>query len=73
MEVTYRNLERIDAYLDDRPLQESVDVKRSPHVAQLVISIGEKKLGSAIQLRLEGFRSNPDGLPELVAATRLDL
>jgi C-terminal processing protease CtpA/Prc len=73
VQVSYVNLDRIDAYLDDRPLQESLDVKRSPHVAQLVISIGKEKLGSASQLRLEGFRSSREGLSALVAATRVDL
>jgi C-terminal processing protease CtpA/Prc len=73
VQVSYQNLDRIDAYLDDRPLQESLDVKRSQRDAQLMIFIGKEKLASASQLRLEGFRSNPKGLPELVAATRVDL
>jgi hypothetical protein len=70
--VTYRNLDRIDAYLDDRPLGRSITVKRSKRIAHRSVSIAGKASGTG-QLRLEGFRRVPQRPDELVAATRLVL
>lgn len=73
VKVTYKNLERIDSYLDDRPLQESLRVKRSPRIAAQTIMLRGKDLGGAKYLRLEGFRAGKSGRQKLVAATRLAL
>ena len=70
--VAYQNLDRIDAYLDDRPLGRSLAVKRSKRIGHRLLSIPGN--ASAIgQLRLEGFRHSPQQPDELVAATRLVL
>jgi hypothetical protein len=73
VQIGYENLDRIDAYLDDRPLRASLNVKRSSRLKQRLLPLTAKTTGSARQLWLEGFRSNPQGRPELVAATRLSL
>jgi Peptidase family S41 len=70
--VAYRNLDRIDAYLDDRPLGRSVTVKRSKSVAHRMLSI-PGNVSAAGQLRLEGFRHVSQRPDALVAATRLPL
>jgi hypothetical protein len=69
----YENLDRIDVYLDDRPLQASVNVKRSSCLKYRSLPLTRKMVGSARELRLQGFRSNRRGHPELVAASRLVL
>jgi Peptidase family S41 len=68
--ITYQNLDRIDAYLDDRPLGKSLIVKRSKRVAHRLLSI-PKNTSTTGQLRLEGFRHVSQLPDELVAATRL--
>jgi hypothetical protein len=73
VELTYQNLDWIDAYLDDRPLQGTVEVKRSSRPAKLALSLPEIKPGVARQLRFEGFRRQRSGPPALVVATRLAL
>jgi Peptidase family S41 len=70
--VTYQNLDGIDAYLDDRPLGRSLSVKRSKRSAHRLLSI-PRNASATGQLRLEGFRYNPQGQPALVAASRLVL
>ena len=70
--VAYQNLDRIDAYLDDRPLGRSLTVKRSKRIGHRLLSI-PRNASAAGQLRLEGFRFNPRGQPALVAASRLVL
>jgi C-terminal processing protease CtpA/Prc len=71
--IGYKNLDRIDVYLDDRPLQASLPVKRSSRLKYRSLPLRRKMVGSARELRLQGFRFNPQGQPELVAATRLVL
>jgi hypothetical protein len=71
--IGYENLDRIDVYLDDRPLQASLHVKRSSRLNYRSLPLRRKMIGSARELRLQGFRFNPQGQPELVAATRLVL
>ncbi len=71
--VRYQNLDRIDVYLDDRPLRGSIKVRRAAKGGAKSFSLGRKVVHSARELRLEGFRSNPEGRDELVAATRLAL
>ena len=70
--VAYQNLDRIDAYLDDRPLGRSLAVKRSKRIGHRLLSIPGNASTSG-QLRLEGFRHAPQQPDELVAATRLVL
>lgn len=70
--VTYQNVDRIDAYLDDRPLGRSLTVKRSKRVAHRLLSI-PGNASTTGQLRLEGFRHVRQRPDELVAATRLVL
>jgi hypothetical protein len=70
--VTYRNLDRIDAYLDDRPLGKSLTVKRSKQIGHRLLSIPGSASATG-KLRLEGFRHVPQRPDELVAATRLVL
>jgi hypothetical protein len=70
--VAYQNLDRIDAYLDDRPLGRSLAVKRSKRIGHRLLSI-PWNASTAGQLRLEGFRHAPQRPDELVAATRLVL
>ena len=70
--VAYQNLDRIDVYLDDRPLGRSLTVKRSKRIGHRLLSI-PRNASAAGQLRLEGFRFNPQGQPALVAASRLVL
>jgi len=72
LRVAYQNLDRIDAYLDDRPLGRSLTVKRSKRIGHRLLSI-PGNASAAGQLRLQGFRFNPQGQPELVAASRLVL
>jgi hypothetical protein len=71
--IGYENLDRIDVYLDDRPVRASLNVKRSSRLKYRSLPLTRKMSGSARELRLQGFRSNPQGQPELVAATRLVL
>jgi hypothetical protein len=71
--IGYENLHRIDVYLDDRPLQASLNVKRSSDLKYRALPLRRKIVGSARELRLQGFRLNPQGQPELVAASRLVL
>jgi hypothetical protein len=71
--IGYENLLRIDVYLDDRPLQASLNVKRSSDLKYRALPLRRKIVGSARELRLQGFRLNPQGQPELVAASRLVL
>jgi hypothetical protein len=71
--IGYDNLDRIDVYLDDRPLQASLNVKRSSRLKYRSLPLRRKMVGSARKLRLQGFRFNPQGQPELVAASRLVL
>lgn len=70
--IAYQNLDRIDAYLDDRPLGGSLAVKRSKRTGHRLLSI-PGNASAAGQLRLEGFRFNSQGEPALVAASRLVL
>jgi len=70
--VAYRNLDRIDAYLDDRPLGGSLTVNRSGRVGYRLLSI-PRNTSAVGQLRLEGFRFGRRGQPALVAASRLFL
>ena len=70
--VAYQNLDRIDAYLDDRPLGRPLTVKRSKRLGHRLLSI-PRNVSAAGQLRLEGFRHLRQGPDELVAATRLAL
>ena len=70
--VAYQNLDRLDAYLDDRPLGRSLTVTRSKRIGHRLLSI-PGTASAAGQLRLEGFRFNRQGRPELVAASRLVL
>jgi len=70
--VAYQNLDRIDAYLNDRPLGRSLTVKRSKRIGHQVLPI-PGNASAAGQLRLEGFRHVPQRPDELVAATRLVL
>ena len=70
--VTYRNLNRIDAYLDDRPLGRSITVKRSKRIVHRSLYIPGDASAKGL-LRLEGFRHVPQQSDELVAATRLVL
>jgi peptidase S41-like protein len=70
--VAYRNLDFIDAYLDGRPLGRSLTVKRSKRIGHRVLPI-PGNASAAGQLRLEGFRFNPQSRPALVAASRLIL
>jgi Periplasmic protease len=70
--VAYRNLDRIDAYLNDLPLGRSLAVKRSGRIGHRLLSI-PGNASAADLLRLEGFRFNPQGQPALVAASRLVL
>jgi hypothetical protein len=62
--VECANVDRVDAYLDDRPLS-SREVRRSPFA--LTVPAG-RRLPATKQLRLQGFREG-----ELVAATRVPL
>jgi Peptidase family S41 len=71
--IGYENLDRIDVYLDDRPLQASLNVKRSSRLKYRSLPLRRKMVGSARELRLQGFRFNPQGQPALVAASRLVL
>jgi C-terminal processing protease CtpA/Prc len=71
--IGYENLDRIDVYLEDRPLRASLNVKRSSRLKYRSLPVTRKIIGSARELRLQGFRSNPQGQPELVAAARLIL
>ena len=71
--VEYQNLDRIDAYLDDRPLGTSVTVKRSKRIANRLLSIPRNASAMAGHLRLEGFRRRPQQRDRFVAATRLVL
>jgi Peptidase family S41 len=71
--VRCQNLDRVDVYLDDRPLQGSLKVKRSSRLTQRLLTLTKKTADTARQLRLEGFRRNDQGRDELVAATRLPL
>jgi hypothetical protein len=71
--VAYQNLDRIDAYLDDRPLARSLTVKRSKRIGHRLLPIPGNASATAGQLRLEGFRHVPQRPDELVAATRLVL
>ena len=68
--VAYQNLDRIDAYLDDRSLGKSLAVKRSKRIGHRLLSI-PRNASATGQLRLEGFRHVPQRPDELVAATRL--
>jgi hypothetical protein len=70
--VAYQNLDRIDAYLDDRPLGRSLTVKRSRRIGHRLLPI-PGNASAAGQLRLEGFHFTPQGQPALVAASRLVL
>jgi len=70
--VAYRNLDRIDAYLDNRPLGRPFTVKRSKRLGHRLLSI-PGNVSATGQLRLEGFRHLRQGPDELVAATRLVL
>lgn len=71
--ISYQNLDRIDLYLDGRPLRASLNVKRSPRLQHRLLPLTAKITRSARELRLEGFRSNPRAKSELVAATRLSM
>jgi hypothetical protein len=73
LRITYQNLDCIDAYLDGRPFRATLKVQRSPHVKHLSIALTRKTIGSAKQLKLEGFRSSLPKGDALVAATRLAL
>ncbi len=74
VEISFQNLDRIDAYLGDRPLQPSLDVTRSNKIATMALPLPPLKAKNASpELRLQGFRSNRQGRAELVAATRLAL
>ena len=70
--VAYQNLDRIDAYLDDRPLGRSLVVKRSKRIGHRLLPI-PVNASTAGQLRLEGFRHVGQRPDKLVAATRLIL
>jgi hypothetical protein len=70
--VAYRNLDRIDAYLDDRPMGKSLTVKRSKQIGHRLLSIPGSASATG-KLCLEGFRHVPQRPDELVAATRLVL
>ena len=71
--IRCQNLDRVDVYLDYRPLQGSLKVKRSSRLTQRLLTLTKKTAGTARQLRLEGFRRNEHGRDQLVAATRLSL
>jgi len=71
--VEYQNLDRIDAYLDDRPLGTSVNVKRSKRIANRLLFIPRNASAMAGHVRLEGFRRRPQQRDRFVAATRLVL
>ena len=62
--VECANVDRVDAYLDDRPLS-SREARRNPFT--LVVPAG-RRFPRMTQLRLQGFRQG-----ELVAATRVPL
>jgi hypothetical protein len=70
--LAYQNLDRIDAYLDDRPLGKSLTVKRSRRIGHRLLPI-PANASAAGQLRLEGFRRRPQQRDKFVAATRLVL
>jgi hypothetical protein len=70
--IAYQNLDRIDAYLDERPLGGSLAVKRSKRTGHRLLSI-PGNASTTGQLRLEGFRHVPQRPDEVVAATRLVL
>jgi Peptidase family S41 len=73
LRITYQNLDCIDAYLDGRPFRATLKVERSPRLKHLSIALTAKMIGSAQQLKLEGFRSTAPNRGTLVAATRLAL
>jgi hypothetical protein len=73
LRITYQNLDCIDAYLDGRPFSATLKVERSPRLKHLTIALTAEMIGSAQQLKLEGFRSTPPNQDTLVAATRLAL
>lgn len=49
--IGYENLHRIDVYLDDRPLQASLNVKRSSDLKYRALPLRRKIVGSARELR----------------------
>ena len=72
--ISYQNLSRIDVYLGDHPLQKSLEVKRSPRLGRMLLSLprkGTRPPGG--ELRLEGFRLDRQRRDQLVATTRLTL
>ena len=72
--ITYQNLSRIDVYLGDHPLQKSLEVKRSPRLGRMLLSLPRKGVRPpGGELRLEGFRLDRQRRDQLVAATRLTL
>jgi len=71
--IAYQNLDRIDAYLGDRPLATINTVKRSKQIVNRLLSIPRNASAIAGHLRLEGFRHRGQRPDELVAATRLVL
>ena len=74
VQISYQNLDRIDAYLGDRPLRGSLNVKRSKQLKRLSLSLaGKTGRSHGRKLQFKGFRRNQQGRDELVAATRLSL
>jgi hypothetical protein len=71
--IKYQNLDRIDAYVDGQPARGSLKVERSARLKHRTLSLPSQIIGSAKELRLEGYRINPRQDAELVAATRLPL
>jgi C-terminal processing protease CtpA/Prc len=73
VEMSFQNLDRIDAYLGTRPWQ-SLDVTRSKKIVTQALPLPPAKARNPLpELRLQGFRINRQGQEELVAATRLAL
>ncbi len=74
VQITYQNVDRINAYLDNRPLS-SLSVQRSSQSRQKPLTIPKRKRTDAARrcLRLDGFRTDARGQDDLVVATRLNL
>jgi C-terminal processing protease CtpA/Prc len=71
--IVYCNLNRIDAYLDDRPLT-TLNVKRSRRIVRRSLTLPVSKRASAKRrLLLQGYRCGRGVKDDLVAATRITL
>jgi hypothetical protein len=72
--VFYKNIDRVDAFVNGHPLQKSIEVKKAPDLETFGLEMPKGlAVGTERELRLQGFRRNDADVDELVAAFRLAL